>query len=184
MSHSCLTACSGVIWSTLCNGATLCLADKTNIAAVAKRVTHFPCTPSLLSSLSPNEYPQIRGVFAGGEALPLSLVQSWARDGRRIFNCYGPTETTCAATVTEVRADSRQVTIGGPLVGYAVLVVDQDLKPVGVGVSGELVIGGRGVARGYYGNEKLTSEKFVELEWVEKTLGIKSSGKWYRTGDL
>ncbi|KAI0946415.1 Nonribosomal Peptide Synthase (NRPS) [Taiwanofungus camphoratus] len=177
-------ACSGVIWSTLCNGATLCLADKTNIAAVAKRVTHFPCTPSLLSSLSPNEYPQIRGVFAGGEALPLSLVQSWARDGRRIFNCYGPTETTCAATVTEVRADSRQVTIGGPLVGYAVLVVDQDLKPVGVGVSGELVIGGRGVARGYYGNEKLTSEKFVELEWVEKTLGIKSSGKWYRTGDL
>ncbi|KAL6301171.1 putative nonribosomal peptide synthetase [Sparassis latifolia] len=177
-------AFSGALWSCLCNGATLCLADKSSIASVAKHASHVPLTPSLLSSLSPGEYPRIRGIFAGGEALPLSLVQSWAREGLRIFNCYGPTETTCAATMIEIHADSQQVTIGRPLVGYAVLVVDENMKPVGVGVSGEMVIGGRGVARGYYANKKLTDEKFVELEWVEKTLGIKGTGKWYRTGDL
>ncbi|EGN95868.1 hypothetical protein SERLA73DRAFT_76920 [Serpula lacrymans var. lacrymans S7.3] len=177
-------AFSGVIWSTLCNGGTICLADRSNLATVAKSVSHLPVTPSLLSSLIPSDYPNIRGIYCGGEVLPISLVQSWAFAGRRIFNCYGPTETTCVSTMTEVGPSTKQVTIGGPLAGYAVLVVDESLRPVPIGQSGELIIGGLGVARGYYNNPKLTSEKFVKMEWVEIMLGLKRTGRWYRTGDF
>jgi gliotoxin/aspirochlorine biosynthesis peptide synthetase len=179
-----LAAFSGVLWSTLCNGGTLCLASKMDIAAVARTVTHLPVTPSLLSSLEPSEFQLIRLIFVGGEALPLQLVQSWAIPNRRIFNCYGPTETTCVSTMTEVGAGTQQVTIGKPLRGYVVFLVDEALKPVGLGCSGEILIGGVGVARGYLNNPEMTRERFVRFEWLEKGLGGDLCNVWYRTGDL
>ena len=86
--------------------------------------------------------------------------------------------------MTEISPTTKQVTIGGPLAGYAVVVVDESLRPVPIGQSGELVIGGLGVARGYYKNPTLTNEKFVELDWIEAVLGVRKTGRWYRTGDL
>lgn len=171
------------MWSTICNGGTLCLADKSDIASVAKTVSIFPATPSLLSSLVPSEFSNIRSIYSGGEALSLSLVKSWASPDRRIFNCYGPTETTCVSTMTEVTPETSKVTIGRPLAGYATLVLDADLNPVGVGESGEIVIGGAGVGRGYLGNARQTEQSFVNIDWVDQQCGGRSSGKWYRTGD-
>ncbi len=145
------------------------------------RVTHMQCTPSLLGLLLQDDdardaVSSLRQLLLGGEALPPTVV---ARLGSRmagtIHNMYGPTETTIWSTTTVVRADG-PVTIGRPIANTTVCVVDHRLRPLPIGVAGELLIGGDGVARGYLGRPDLTAERFVTIDGP-------GGGRFYRTGD-
>ena len=96
----------------------------------------------------------------------------------RLFNVYGPTETTTDVTHHQVRLDDTEpVPIGRPSPGKEVLVLDEFLSPVPVGVVGELYVGGRSLARGYLRRAGLTSSRFV----ADPAGG---GGRLYRTGDL
>ena len=96
-----------------------------------------------------------------------------------VFNTYGPTEATVIATYSVLRLDE-EVTIGRPLEGYDVLLVDEQLEPViKEGEEGEILIGGQSIARGYLNREELTAKKFIE---TDKFKGVKE--RYYRTGDL
>lgn len=126
-------------------------------------------------------------VVAGGESMPTSLPARVAahaeRTGRplRLLNLYGPTEATIDATlhVCDARADAAGVPIGRAIHGAHVLVVDAAGAPVPVGVVGELVVGGAGVADGYRGDPEQTSRAFVPDPFARGG----ADARLYRTGD-
>ncbi|WP_156623047.1 AMP-binding protein, partial [Mycobacterium sp. 1164966.3] len=117
---------------------------------VRQGVDHLTWTPSAVATLSPQGLEQM-AVSVAGEACPAEVVDRWA-PGRVMRNAYGPTETTVyAASSTPLQAGSGVVPIGAPVPGAALFVLDGWLRPVPVGVAGELYVAGAGVGLGYVG---------------------------------
>ncbi|MDG9701462.1 non-ribosomal peptide synthetase [Streptomyces sp. DH37] len=123
----------------------------------------------------------LRLLILGGESVPAGALAAWraAVPHARVCNAYGPTETTVTSTTYEITGpvDGR-VPIGRPLGSRRVYVVDAQGEPVGVGVPGELLIGGPELARGYLGRPGLTAERFVPDPFGS------GGGRLYRTGDV
>jgi amino acid adenylation domain-containing protein len=144
----------------------------------AERITHVQATPSgwrvLLAAGAP---PRLTVALVGGEALPLPLAQRLRERASRLVNVYGPTETTIWSTAADIPRAPQTITIGRPIANTRVYVVDPELEPLPVGVPGELVIGGRGLARGYRGQPELTEARFVRDPYAPP------GGRLYRTGD-
>ncbi len=155
------------------------LQDTETLAARMKDagITVLDTVPTLLALL-PEDVPSLRVIILGGEACPPALAAKWCRPGRKLFNSYGPTETTVVATAIEIQPED-PITIGRALPGYTTYVVDENLHTVTPGVEGELLIGGPGVASGYWRRPELTAQKFVpnpfNAECTDPVL--------YRTGD-
>ncbi len=103
-------------------------------------------------------------------------MSRWA-PGRNLHNGYGPTETTIMAAISHSLTPGRKVTIGGPVHGADLLVLDDRLRVVPLGATGELYIGGVGLARGYHGRPALTAQRFVANP-------VDPGVRMYRTGDL
>jgi len=116
-------------------------------------------------------------ILCGGEAWPQDLAEQLLPKCQTLWNMYGPTETTIWSAVQEVRGDG--VLVGHPIANTQFYVVDSHLQPVPVGLPGELLIGGDGLARGYFNRPEFTSEKFIPDPF-------KANGncRLYRTGDL
>ncbi|MRW90554.1 amino acid adenylation domain-containing protein [Duganella sp. FT80W] len=153
-------------------------------------VTVLHAVPTLLALFN-QEVPSLRLINLGGEACPESLVQRWSRDGRQMFNTYGPTEATVSASLARLRP-GYPVTIGRPLPNYGLLVIDTNteaaadgstapvLRLLARGEVGELCITGPGLAAGYLGRPDLTAEKFLLNPWSTGP----HDARLYRTGDL
>ncbi|MGQ0556749.1 MAG: amino acid adenylation domain-containing protein [Nitrospiraceae bacterium] len=118
-------------------------------------------------------------VLCGGEALPPDLAASLLERCVALWNMYGPTETTIWSTIERIERTDREITIGRPIANTDVYILDQFLQPAPVGVSGELYIGGHGLARGYRGQPDLTAERFIPHPFSPEPLA-----RLYRTGDL
>ncbi|OLR93056.1 non-ribosomal peptide synthetase [Actinokineospora bangkokensis] len=173
----------------LTTGATLVLArpgghrDARYLAGLiaAEGITTLHFVPSMLRAFLAEPFgplPSVRRVICSGEALPADLV-SGVRDriGAELHNLYGPTEA--AVDVTAAACETGQpVTIGRAIANTRTYVVDEHLRPVPIGVPGELLLGGVQLARGYLGRPGLTAEKFVP-----DALGG-TGQRLYRTGDL
>ncbi|MEU3722492.1 amino acid adenylation domain-containing protein, partial [Streptomyces sp. NPDC031705] len=114
----------------------------------------------------------------GGEPCPPDLARELSRRLKRFVNEYGPTETTVAATRWEIPRDVTAVAIGRPYPHASARVLDALLRPVPPGATGELCVGGLGVARGYPGRPGLTAERFVPDPYGPP------GSRLYRTGDL
>ncbi|WP_254432476.1 Pls/PosA family non-ribosomal peptide synthetase [Magnetospirillum sp. SS-4] len=166
-------------------GAALWVADRRTLAETDRLpdilteagITVLDTVPTLLSLLS-RDVAGLRIIILGGEACPPVVAERWSRPGRRIFNSYGPTETTVVATIAEIRP-TEPVTIGRPIPNYVCWVVDGTLAPVPPGITGELLIGGPGVAAGYLGRPELTAGKFIANPWDADG----SAPILYRSGD-
>ncbi|WP_241386850.1 non-ribosomal peptide synthase/polyketide synthase [Rhodococcus sp. CH91] len=142
-----------------------------------QRITHGFITPAALASLDPADLTALADLAVGGEAWPADLPQTWA-PGRRLVNGYGPTETTVMATISKPVTADRIPTLGGPLRGVHAVVLDPALRPVPVGVTGELYLAGWGLARGYHARPALTAARFVADPYGT------AGERMYRTGDL
>jgi len=168
---------------TLLNGGTLVLARREqllgpDLAGLLRdgeiQVVTLP--PSVLATVPEGEFPALRTLVVAGEACPVDLAKRWST-GRRMINAYGPTEATVCATTGECDGLGR-ITIGRPMENVRVYIVDANLRPAPIGVPGELLIGGAGVARGYLGRTELTSERFIPDPFVPM-----DGARLYRTGD-
>lgn len=144
------------------------------------KVTGLACVPTLLATIE-RDLPDLRLLIVSGEACPQNLVNRWSKPGRTILNAYGPTEATVTCTLTELLPD-KEVTIGGPLPTYTIVILDPEKNELlGAGEMGEIAIAGIGLAQGYLGLPKLTSEKFIE-DFIG--LPFNPSKRIYRSGDL
>lgn len=115
-------------------------------------------------------------ILIGGEALPRDLRPQLHAASRELWNMYGPTETTVWSTCHKVADEDEKIFIGRPIRATSVFIVDEHLRELPDGKAGELLIGGAGVAQGYYNSRKLTDERFVKLPSF-------AEGRLYRTGD-
>lgn len=173
------------IWPTFAAGATLIagpndhgrFGEGLNEFLIQQEISVLCCVPTLLATLE-RDVPSLRLLLVGGEACPPELVERWHRPGRRILNTYGPTEATVTASWGELSPD-RPVTIGRPMPGTTIHILDEALRPVPAGSEGEICIGGVGVAVGYVNRPEQTAERFVPDVFAEK-----HGARLYRTGDL
>jgi acyl-CoA synthetase (AMP-forming)/AMP-acid ligase II/acyl carrier protein len=118
-------------------------------------------------------------IVCGGEALPRTLAEELLSRGASLWHMYGPTETTVWSSVLELSSEEGPTPLGGPIANTRFYVLDPNRQPVPIGISGELYIGGDGLALGYHGREELTAEKFVGDPFTPA-----AKARLYRTGDL
>lgn len=145
---------------------------------VSRDISVVSTVPTLAALWPAEALEQVRLLIFGGEACPPELVERLAVEGREVWNTYGPTEATVVACLAELDGTG-PVSIGLPLPGWDLAVVDSQGRQVGYGETGELVIGGVGLAR-YLDPEK-DAEKYAPMPLLEP------AGRWqraYRSGDL
>ncbi|XXX99931.1 non-ribosomal peptide synthase/polyketide synthase [Sorangium sp. So ce204] len=145
-------------------------------------VTVMQATPATWRMLSQSPgfaaMPRCK-VLCGGEALPPDLAKELTRKADRIWNLYGPTETTIWSSRHELDGEDAEPLVGRPVGNTTIFLLNEMMGPVPVGVVGELYIGGDGLARGYLNRPDLTAERFVP-----NPLGSAAGERLYRTGDL
>jgi len=175
------------IFSTLAAGGSLHvygqerLMPGTDLVTVLRedQITTVTLPPSVLAVLGEEELDHLQTVIAAGEACAAEIVDRWARL-RRFLDAYGPTEVTVCASIGECEAGGeREPAIGRPIANMRLYILDGAMKPVPVGVRGELYIAGAGVTRGYLGRPELTAERFIP-----SLFGGEGGERLYRTGDV
>jgi amino acid adenylation domain-containing protein len=168
----------------LISGLTLCLAPQkpplgSDLLMILEdleiEIISFP--PSVLATLPLAKLPKLRFIGVAGEAVSAELVSKWA-PGRRLYNAYGPAEGSVWVSGAFLDRGSPPV-IGRPIDNIRLYVVDSRLRPVPVGVPGELCIGGIGVTWGYLRQPDVTADKYVPDPFSPEP-----GARLYRTGDL
>ncbi|MFJ6795425.1 Pls/PosA family non-ribosomal peptide synthetase [Streptomyces sp. NPDC091268] len=139
-----------------------------------QEITVVSTVPTLAALWEPEALAEVRLLIFGGEACPPELTQRLVTEGREVWNTYGPTEATVVACASLLTGEE-PIRIGLPLAGWELAVIDGAGEPVPLGGSGQLVIGGVGLAR-YLDAEK-DAEKYAPLP----SLGWERA---YRSGDL
>ena len=177
------------IWGALLHGGRLVVVPESvarspedlHAVLVGEGVSVFTQTPSAVEVLSTEGLGSVALLVVAGEACPAELVDRWA-PGRVMVNVYGPAETTMwASKSAPLMAGSGAPPIGSPVSGAAFFVLDGWLRPVPVGVVGELYVAGSGVGCGYWRRAGLTASRFVACPFG----GAAAPGqRMYRSGDL
>ena len=178
------------IYGALLNGAVLVLVDRDRVFAVdqlsilirQQQITVFFVTTALFNILidtQPHCFTDVRKVLFGGEQVSLEhsrkALQYMGKG--RVIHVYGPTETTVFATyyfIDRIEEKAITVPIGMPIANTTAFILDKYDRLAPVGVTGELVVGGDGVARGYLNNPELTDEKFKRAAIGHSSLVIKN----------
>lgn len=176
--------CVKEVFSSLLYGATLVLKDASDPVAHLSKVDATVGTPSLISSLDPAQYPDLKIITLVGEALPSVLVQKWL-PGRLLQNGYAPAECTLIATAHRLRPDS-PISIGKPVPRVNFYLLDSTGRPVPVGVTGEIYISGIQVTPGYLNNDEETRARFLPDPFREgwKMFRTGDMGRWLASGDI
>ncbi len=193
-SNASFDAATFEIWGALLHGARLVgiardvvLSPQDFAAALVQHQISVLMVPTALfnhvARAVPGAFQPVGQVLFGGEAADPRCVRDVLEHGppARLLNVYGPTENTTASTwhlVREVAAEATTIPIGRPVANTRVYVLDGHLQPVPIGVPGELYLAGDGLARGYWNQPKLTSERFVAAPWADG-----AGERLYRTGD-
>ena len=172
------------IWVPLSVGATLVIGtfeimrsgDRFSSILNHLNITFLSCAPTLLSMVK-EDIPELKILIFGGEVCSKDVASRWCKPGRLVFNTYGPTEAAVIATYSVLKP-FEEVTIGKPLPGYDVILVNSGNKLITNGEEGEILIGGESVARGYLNREELTAQKFFETDQYK---GVNE--RYYRSGD-
>jgi amino acid adenylation domain-containing protein len=176
------------IFMPLSRGGTVVLVDSVLdlLTLTGEAVTLIDTVPSAVAELVgvAGLPPTVRTVNLAGEPIPPGLVaQIHAQPGvSRLLNLYGPTESTVYATWAEVAPGDTAAVIGRPIPGTRAVVLDAAGSPVPLGVAGELCVGGRGLARGYFRAPAATAERF--LPDPEAARRGEPGARLYRTGDV
>ncbi len=194
-SNASFDAATFEIWGALSHGARLVLMSKEimlsphDLASNIERhgITVLFLTTALFNQLVihiPHALQRLHHLLFGGEAVDPLRVRDLLCHGppKRLLHVYGPTETTTFASwylIESVANDATTVPIGRPIANTQIHVLDSGLKPVPIGVPGELYIGGEGLARGYLNRPELTKQRFID-----NPMSHESGARLYKTGDM
>ena len=118
-------------------------------------------------------------VLCGGEALSKDLAAKLTNISSNVWNMYGPTETTVWSACNKLSTNDKIIHVGKPVANTKTYILDENMLPVPIGVSGELYIGGAGVTQGYYKQIELTAVQFIS-----NPFSTDSDEKLYKTGDI
>ncbi|ORY02001.1 amino acid adenylation [Basidiobolus meristosporus CBS 931.73] len=162
------------IWGSLLNGAMLvCFSreDILDLGVFSKKVASYGVNTLFLTTAlfnhcvesAPGLFDRVDNVLIGGEQADHRRVKQFLElsTGGRLLNMYGPTENSTFSTWHEITQQYDTVPIGKPITGRRAYILDRSLRPVPVGVIGELCVAGGGLARGYLNREQATSQSFV-----------------------
>ena len=173
----------------LTRGARIVLADRETAADGALLARALEESGATVLQATPATFRQLLGsgwegrpgllLLCGGEALPWDLADRLLPAGRELWNQYGPTETTVWSTTGRVVPGGRPVPLGRPIGNTRIYVLDRDLRPIPLSATGEVWIGGAGLARGYLGRPELTADRFRPDPFAGEP-----GARLYRTGDL
>ncbi|GAC1405868.1 MAG: hypothetical protein NVSMB6_01140 [Burkholderiaceae bacterium] len=145
-------------------------------------VTIMQATPAsweMLTQRIAGTAQRLPRAWCGGAPLSVPLARTLAHHCAAVINLYGPTETTVYSSIGAGFGDGVHMSIGRPIANSQIYLLDAALQPVPIGVTGELYIGGDGLARGYLGQPSLTAERFLPNPFSQFP-----GGRMYRTGDL
>ncbi|WP_338045026.1 amino acid adenylation domain-containing protein, partial [Myxococcus vastator] len=178
------------VWGALLHGAKLVVypAGTPSLEELGRKlessgVTSLWLTAALFEQMQarqPKALASVRQLLAGGDALPVSRVKERLAAGGVLINGYGPTENTTFSSTYRMEKPEEvgaSVSIGRPVKNTVAYVLNGAMRPVPVGVPGELYVGGDGLAVGYVGRPELTAERFVPSPYGE-------GARLYRTGDV
>lgn len=179
-------ACSGKLVLSSAGGV-----DAEHLARILnkEKITLISSTPALLKQLSrmrrPGDWPALRTVISGGDELRVEDVDRLFATSR-LYNTYGPTETTVCATYFPLERGSQTIAIGRPLTNRVVYILDKFSQLSPVGVTGEIFIGGEGVAKGYLHNAEASERAFVTSPFnkMERIYRTGDRGKWLPDGNI
>ncbi len=177
------------VWETvmaLTSGARLCLARSDDLLpgvglsrVIARHEISVATLPPSVAEVLPDvACNSLHTLILAGEACSKELVARWA-PGRRLFNAYGPTESTVCATLTQCQEGETDPSIGRAIANTQTYILDKNLNPLPIGIPGELHIGGAQLARGYLNRPELTTERFIPNPFSEAP-----GARLYKTGDL
>jgi amino acid adenylation domain-containing protein len=174
------------IYLSLPRGKTLVLARREDLMpgpSLAKllaehEVECLAMPASALAAVPFEPLPKLKMIFVEGETPSQEVVAKWA-EGRKVFNTYGPTEASMWCIGSYLDGTEWPVPIGRPVANEEAWILDGNLRQVPPGVTGELYIGGVGLARGYLRRPELTEQKFVPHPFDDEP-----GARLYRTGDL
>ncbi|MBA2655473.1 MAG: amino acid adenylation domain-containing protein [Tatlockia sp.] len=179
-------------WSlALLSGASLYLMDKTifNPTAIVAALERYKITAiilasSILTALPHKNLPNLKVIAVGGEPCGEAVINYWAKF-RLFLNVYGITETTVCTTIATCYTDQVVLSIGKPLPNCQIYILNNYLQPLPRGVYGEIYVGGKGLARGYWNNDELTKEKFIKNPFLDELVSddFLQSNRLYKTGD-
>ncbi|HLL84666.1 MAG TPA: amino acid adenylation domain-containing protein, partial [Longimicrobium sp.] len=194
LSNASFDAATWEVWGALTSGAALVFIPRDTLLEPgafvelvrARGVTALFLTTALFNQLThqpPGAFATLRHLLFGGEQVDPAAVRAVLEGGApgRLLHVYGPTENTTFSTwqhVERVDEGAYTVPIGRAVAQSTAYVLDAALRPVPVGVWGELYVGGDGVARGYLGRARLTAERFVPDAFSRLP-----GARLYRTGD-
>jgi amino acid adenylation domain-containing protein len=183
------------VWGALLNGATVVivsqpiLLDAASLAGLLKRerVTLLYMSVGLFNQHAEalaDAFRQLRYLMVGGDALDAGVIRQVLREGRprHLLNVYGPTECTTFSTryvIDRVEEGVTSIPIGQPISNAQIYILDSFRQPVPLGATGEIYIGGAGVADGYLNRPELTAERFLPDPFSND-----AHARLYRTGDL
>lgn len=171
------------IFISLLSGAALCIPSEEYIRNISllntfineHEITHIHATPGFLALLKDADYKRVKRIVSGGEACPLSLAQNFSSK-YEFYNEYGPTETTVTSLIYKFNGQEQAVPIGKPIAGTHIYIYDENMNVVQDNMPGEMLIGGKGLAKGYLNNDDQTSRSFVTVGEIPEIL--------YKTGDI
>jgi amino acid adenylation domain-containing protein len=177
------------IFLPLVVGARVVIATKETVAdghrlgreLTESGATHMQSTPTTWRLLVETGWMGGAGlnILCGGEALTKELADKLALKSSRLWNLYGPTETTIWSGIWQKERTDEEIPIGRPIANTRFYILDERYQPAPIGVAGELYIGGAGMARGYLNRPELTGERFIP-----NPFGLDMGERLYRTGDL
>lgn len=185
------------LFSTLLSGSRLVLTSDDEKSNAEKLLALFnryeieivhgtPAIMNLLLDYNERIFNPVKLFIIGGEQFTSSLYNRLNKHTQaKFFNGYGPSECTVGVTFKELSSDLK-INIGKPISNTKIYILDEFMNLVPIGIQGEIYIGGKGLARGYLNQPKLTEERFIDNPFCpgEKIYKTGDLGKWYAKGEI
>jgi amino acid adenylation domain-containing protein len=183
-------------FTPLITGATLYMSNEKTLKDPLATIQEISEVKPSVIQATPSFFKRLLGVgwkpnselkiMCGGDLINNDLIEELLASCKELWNMYGPTETTIWSSTKKIERGTSPQNIGQPIKETSFFILDGNLNLLPLNTPGDIYIGGKGLAKGYYRNEQLSSERFVENPFIEGELMYKTGdiGQWNEKGEI